>query len=71
MLISGNGVPLYKDDSNETICLSYPAEGPDVCSDVILIPISTGTTVQHLTVSTYGTSLTLCEVQVFAGIVIQ
>jgi len=66
MLITGNGIELYKDRSNKTSCSSYPTEGPDVCSDVILVPIRTATMVQHLTISTKD-MLTLCEVEVFAG----
>jgi len=67
MLVTGNGVILYKDDSTKTSCSSYPAEGTDVCSDVIRIPIETASAVQHLTIATNASYLTLCELEVFAG----
>ena len=41
--------------------------GPSVCDDVIQIPVNSGTDVQVVQISVYNNFLTLCEVQVFAG----
>jgi len=41
--------------------------GSSVCDDVIQIPVNSGTDVQVVQISVYNNFLTLCEVQVFAG----
>ena len=66
MEIEGDGHLIYKDPSQKTKCSSYPPNGTDVCSDVILIQLNR-TSVRQLTISTEN-YLTLCEVQVFGGI---
>jgi len=63
ILVTGNGVILYKDGSTKTSCSSYPDEGTHVCR----IPIETDSAVQHLIIATNASLLILCEVEVFAG----
>jgi len=66
MQIKGDERLIYEDRSQKTTCSSYPPQGTDVCSDVILIPLNRPS-VGNLTIST-DDYLTLCEVQVFGGI---
>jgi len=69
MVVTGDGKELYKDASNKEECFdTFPNEGLDVCSDVIAIPVH-GSSAQNLNIST-ADYLTMCEVEVFAGMVV-
>jgi len=63
------GFTITNYDPTGPSCTSDNAQlsGPSVCDDVILIPVNSGTDVQFVQISVKNNSLTLCEVQVFAG----
>ena len=59
-----HAIQLYKDNTMLTKCQMYGAYGDDVC--VILVPVYSKQHVRYVTIST-ATTVTLCEVQIFAG----
>ena len=61
-------VSLYQDDESKTTCESkdYNDTGTSICGDILLIPITSTGVFSILRIST-ANYLTLCEVQVFAG----
>jgi len=63
----GRGTELYRDSSNVADCTDkYTNPAYPVCQDIITIPVSMDD-VRYVKISTTD-YLTLCEVEVFAGI---
>jgi len=67
------GFDMHTYDAAKTNCTSDNARsfGSSVCDDVIQIPVNSGTDVQVVQISVFNDYLTLCEVQVFAGNLIE
>ena len=65
---TGSPERLYQDAGTETSCNSYTNVGTSICADVIQIPINNTQQFQLVKIST-SDYLTLCEVEIFAGII--
>jgi len=61
----GDSVLLYKDNTSLTSCSEYRSYGDNVCDDVILVPVTSTTHVQNVSITT-ATYVVTCEVQIIA-----
>ena len=68
-LSMGDPVLLHEDTSTKTECISFVSQGSDICGDVIDIPVNNTSPFQSVKITTPN-YLTLCEVEVFAGMTI-
>ena len=59
---------LYRDNGKTTYCGSYGREGTNICDDLLAIPINSTNTYHTVGIETPN-FLTLCEVEVFGGII--
>jgi len=59
-------VLLHHDASTKKTCISYASQGSEICGDVIDIPVDNTSPFQYVKITTPD-YLTLCEVEVFAG----
>jgi len=65
----GDPVILHQDALTKTKCIRYESQGSDICGDVIDIPVNNTSPFQYVKITTPN-YLTLCEVEVFAGMTI-